>query len=126
MKKILSLLMITLILSPFIGGYAIAGLVVAGLALMTPEINGVAFMAIPAVDGRALFTKKTVQVYKEQISVKSFLRSFFTEVESLTKEVSIFVRRGTDKVAVDVSRHSDGNMNKFTSSTEKNICTTIL
>ena len=81
---------------------------------------GVAMMSvIPVQDAAGLFTKKLIAVYREMIPVSSFLRSFFDPVESLTKEVSIEVRRGSERVAVDVYRHSDGNRNRFDRSTEK-------
>lgn len=76
-------------------------------------------MAISATDARNLFTKKLIAVYKEKTTPTSFLRSFFSIDESLTKEVSIEVQRGTEKVAVDVLRGTDGNFNKMSKSTEK-------
>lgn len=70
-------------------------------------------------EARSLFTKKLIAVYKEKNAATSFLRSFFPTVESLTKEISIEVQRGKEKVAVDVSRYSDGKLNTFSKSTEK-------
>lgn len=89
--------------------------------LLIQEITpvGVALETIPVQDARALYTKKIISVYKERITPKSFLRSFFKETEAMTKNVSIAVRRGTERIAVDVSRSSNGNANKFTKSTEK-------
>ncbi|HXP48629.1 MAG TPA: major capsid protein, partial [Bacteroidia bacterium] len=46
-------------------------------------------------------------------------RSFFPDVVVPTKEVSIEVQRGKEKVAVDVFRGTDGNRNQWTRSTEK-------
>jgi hypothetical protein len=74
---------------------------------------------ISVTDARALFTKKLVSVYLEQPRVTTFLRSFFKVEESLTKEVSIEVRRGFEKIAVDVIRGTEGNRNVFSKSTEK-------
>lgn len=76
-------------------------------------------MAIPANDVQNLFTKKLIAVYKEKNTPTEFLRSFFTPEESMTKEISIAVKRGTESVAVDVKRHSDGNLLTFNKSTEK-------
>jgi len=76
-------------------------------------------MAIPAQDVQNLFTKKLIDVYNERNTPTEFLRSFFDEEVSMTKEVSIAVKRGTESIAVDVQRHSDGNMVTFNKSTEK-------
>jgi hypothetical protein len=76
-------------------------------------------MNIATSDAQALFTKKLIDVYKEKNTPTGFLRSFFPTVESPALEVSIEVQRGTEKVAVDVVRGTDGNRNSFTRSTEK-------
>lgn len=76
-------------------------------------------MNISVTDARALFTKKLVAVYLEQTRVTSFLRSFFRVTETMAKEVSIEVRRGFEKIAVDVLRGTEGNRNIFSKSTEK-------
>jgi hypothetical protein len=76
-------------------------------------------MAIPAQDVQNLFTKKLIAIYKEKNTPTEFLRSFFPAEEAMTKEISIGVRRGTEYVAVDVRRHSDGNLVTFNKSTEK-------
>jgi len=76
-------------------------------------------MFIQTTDAQGLYTKKLIEVYKERVVPSSFLRSFFPTVVSPTLEVSIEVQRGTEKVAVDVMRSSDGNRNSFTRSTEK-------
>jgi hypothetical protein len=75
-------------------------------------------MAIPFVQHRGLFTKKIVAVVDQVVEPMAFLRSFFTEDLSLTKEVSIEVRRGKRKVAVDVLRGADGVHTTRTKSTE--------
>jgi hypothetical protein len=100
--------------TPLIGG----GILLASLAI-PPAESGVLLMSIPIQDARSLFTKKLIDVYKEMITPMTFLRSFFKVEESLTKEISIEVRRGTERVAVDVTRHTDGNMNTFSNSSEK-------
>ena len=76
-------------------------------------------MAIPLNDVQASFTKQLIELYKEDIPTTQFLRSFFKTSVSMTKEVSIGVRRGTESVAVDVKRHSDGNLVTFDKATEK-------
>jgi hypothetical protein len=74
---------------------------------------------ISTADAQALFTKALVDVYVERIQPKSFLRSFFTDVVTGTKEVSIEVQRGKELVAVDVVRGTDGNRNEWKYSSEK-------
>ncbi len=74
---------------------------------------------IPVSDARNLFTKKLIAVYKEQVRVTTFLRSFFVVEETMTKEVSIEVVRGFEKIAVDVIRGTVGNRNTFSLTTEK-------
>ncbi len=75
--------------------------------------------SIPQTDARGLFTKKLIDVYQERIRPLGFFRSFFPSTFSATKEVSIEVERGFEKVAVDVVRGSEGNANRFSRSTEK-------
>ncbi len=77
------------------------------------------FEVIPGIQSMKLFTQKLVAVYQEDIPVKGFLRSFFKSEFSMTKFVSIAVRRGTELVASDVLRYSDGNRNKFTKASLK-------
>jgi len=74
---------------------------------------------ISTVDARALFTKQLIEVYKERVAPTSFLRSFFVNKESNTKELSIEVQRGTEKIAADVERGTEGNRNSFSRSSEK-------
>lgn len=76
-------------------------------------------MNISTTDARGLFTKMLIDVYRERITPMSFLRSFFPAVESPTKEISIEVQRGFEKIAVDVNRGTEGNRNTFSKSTEK-------
>lgn len=76
-------------------------------------------MNISTTDAQALFTKMLIDAYKERPKPTAFLRSFFPTVVSPTKELSIEVQRGTEKIAVDVLRGSDGNRNTFSRSTEK-------
>lgn len=78
-------------------------------------------MAIPIQDARGVFTKTLVAAWDEllELQPKSFLRSFFTKKTSLSKEVSIEVIRGTEKIAADVHRGDNGNRNTFSKSAEK-------
>lgn len=76
-------------------------------------------MNINTTDAQGLYTKMLIDVYKERISPKSFLRSFFPTVESSTLELSIEVQRGFEKTAVDVVRGTEGNRNQWTKTSEK-------
>lgn len=75
--------------------------------------------SIATQDARGLFTKMLIAVYKEMTRPTTFLRSFFRNVESDTKELSIEIQRGTEKFAVDVLRGTEGNRNDFSRSSEK-------
>jgi hypothetical protein len=121
MKSLFALLLTILCVAPFAGEYSLeVSLGLLGLGALAYHFapSGVLFN-IPVQDARGIFTKGLISVYKEKTTVTSFLRSFFTPVESMTKEVSIAVRRGTEKVATDVVRYSDGNRNTFDKSSEK-------
>ncbi len=74
---------------------------------------------ITTQSARGLFTKMLVAVYREITVPTSFLRSFFVINETDTKELSIEVMRGSELVAVDVLRGTDGNRNDFSRSSEK-------
>ncbi len=74
---------------------------------------------ISQTDARGLFTKRLIDVYQERIRPKGFLRSFFPSTFAPTKDVSIEVERGFEKIAADVVRGSEGNFNRFPKSTEK-------
>lgn len=76
-------------------------------------------MAISIQEARNLLTKGLVAVYKERPKTTGFLRSFFPAKESMTEKVSIEVRRGTEKIAVDVKKYDDGNLNIISKSTER-------
>jgi len=65
------------------------------------------------------FTKILVDVYRERPQVMGFLRSFFKDDIKMTKTLSIEVKRGFEKVAVDVLRGEIGNRNTFSRSSEK-------
>jgi len=119
MKSLFTILFLAIVSAPLFGGMASAFFGLLAIGLMTPNIGGAAYMGVPIQDAQSLFTKTLIAVYKEMPVVTGFLRSFFEPVESLSKEVSIAVQRGSEKVAVDVYRHSDGNRNTFDKATEK-------
>jgi predicted glycoside hydrolase/deacetylase ChbG (UPF0249 family) len=54
--------------------------------------------AIATTDARGLFTKMVVDVFRESVTPTGFLRSFFTVREEITKNLSIEVQRGTEKI----------------------------
>jgi len=74
---------------------------------------------ISLAQARGEFTNQLQAVYREKILPTAFLRSFFTPKESQTKYVSIAVRRGAERIAVDVQRGTEGNRNTFSKSSEK-------
>ena len=76
---------------------------------------------IPIQDARGVFTRELVASWNELLDLapKNFLGSFFTKKTTAAKEVSIEVRRGTEKIAVDVLRGTNGNRNQFTRHSEK-------
>lgn len=76
-------------------------------------------MAISTNQALPLLTNKVVQLYQEQVEVKSFLRSFFPTNTNDTRFVSIEVERGNEKVSVDVVRGGDGQRNTISRSTQK-------
>jgi hypothetical protein len=76
-------------------------------------------MAIPTQQARELFTKAYMASYKERVPVAAFLMSFFSIMTFATKSVSIEVQRGTERIAVDVIRGTEGNRNSFSKSSEK-------
>lgn len=78
-------------------------------------------MNIQTTDAQGLFTKTLVDKYMQKSMPTSFLRSFFPEKVTSGLMVSIEVERDTEKVAVDVTRGTNGNRNEFSRSTEKMI-----
>jgi hypothetical protein len=76
-------------------------------------------MNISTTQARGEYTNKLIALYKERPKVMTFLRSFFKNVESATKYVSIEVQRGTEKIAADVMRGTEGNRNSFSNVTGK-------
>lgn len=76
-------------------------------------------MAINIVQARSIATQTVIDVYRESAKVTNFLRSFFEVKETASKEVSIEVRRTTEKVAVDVMRGGESNRNVNTDFSQK-------
>lgn len=76
-------------------------------------------MSIPANQVRGAFTQSALARYQEMTSPTLFLKSFFPSAVKSSRYLSIEVRRGTEKIAVDVVRGADGNRNQGTRSTEK-------
>ncbi|MCH9620997.1 MAG: hypothetical protein S4CHLAM20_04110 [Chlamydiia bacterium] len=76
-------------------------------------------MGIQIADFKGAFTKAVVDVYAERPRVKGFASSFFGKKFSDTKEVSIEVQRGSERLAVDVVRGTEGNRNSMNRSSEK-------
>lgn len=76
-------------------------------------------MKIPITQARAEFTQALVAFYQERIAPTSFLTSFFRTVEKNSLYLSIEVKRGTERIAADVLRGTEGNRNTFSRSTEK-------
>jgi len=75
---------------------------------------GHAYEVITIEDARVIFTNAVVAVYNQRVPVTAFLRSFFPPVYSRTKYITVGVKKGTEKVAVDVLRGTGPNKNKKT------------
>lgn len=120
--SILTLCVLTLAVSAAVApDYVVATGVVITLAAAgayQAAGKGVAF-TIPVQDARNVFTQTLFDVYREKITPMSFLRSFFKVKETTSKNVSIEVQRGTEKVAPDVYRHSSGTRLKQGLSSQK-------
>lgn len=76
---------------------------------------------IPVQEARSVFTQTLVATWNELIELapKMFLGSFFTKKTTVDKEISIEVVRGTEKIAVDVLRGTQGNRNTFSKAAQK-------
>jgi len=74
---------------------------------------------IPTVQARKVFTTVLANVFQDFIEAPTFLRNFAKEQAYTTKTVQSLARRGTEKVAVDVIRGSEGNLNQATRFTQK-------
>lgn len=76
-------------------------------------------MAIPIQQARGIFTEASLGKYNEMVLPPAFFSSFFKPIKTTSKYVSVEVRRGTEKIAVDVLRGTTGRNNQFTRSTER-------
>ena len=74
---------------------------------------------ISTSQARAQLTSMCVDVFTDMVAPTGFLRSFFPSVQEFTRYLSIQVERDYELLAVDVSRGTEGNRNKFTTNTEK-------
>lgn len=74
---------------------------------------------ISQADIRPLFTKLLTEVFVETIPFKGALMSLFADKYVAAKEISIEVQRGTEFVAKDVVRGTEGNRNNFSRGSEK-------
>ncbi len=127
MKKIFSILTIlalTAVLYPAIGdplvSLGIVSLVgFAGYKAIGNTSNLAFNTLIPAIQAMGVFTDSIIAHYQEDIPVKGFLRSFFPSHFNQSKYISLAVRRGTEFIASDVYRYSDGNRNTFSKASLK-------
>lgn len=77
-------------------------------------------MNIQTTDAMGLYTQMVIDAYKEETSTSKFLGSFFPAAPPTSAlEIGIAVRRGSKRIAVDVSRGTDGNRNTFAKTTQK-------
>lgn len=102
----------------FDGAYTmeIAGVLTVG-SIFAIVPSGV--LTISLADSQGLVTKKAIATYLERPKVTGFLRSFFPSKVSMTDLISIAVKRGSEFIAVDVARYSDGNRKTSDKSTER-------
>ena len=98
-------------------------LAIGGLSFVASKTNlqGVLQTTVSLDDARGIFTNTVVAVYSERTQVTSFLRSFFPAKYSPTRLVTIAVKRGTEKVAVDVLRGTGANSVKKTKDSMKTL-----
>lgn len=75
-------------------------------------------MAISIIDHSATLTSKIVGKFEEIIPVRAGFAAWFPEETTPSLEVDVEVQRGTDLIAVDVARFTEGNKNKFSKSSE--------
>jgi hypothetical protein len=125
MKRVYSILLTALVslaisVAYFEGNYSIGIFAILfGLSYLMPKQEGVLNEVIAFQQARGVYTEALIAVFRESVPVMSFLRSFFPASFYKTKIVSIEVQRGTETIAVDVIRGTNGNRNKVTRSTLK-------
>ncbi len=69
-------------------------------------------MAISILEHSNALTKKIVGKFEEMIPVRTGFAGWFPEETTPTLEVDVEVQRGSDLIAVDVVRFTEGNKNK--------------
>lgn len=74
---------------------------------------------IATVDARGLYTVDLVAAFSDMKMAPKYFGYYFPESVHPTKNLSIEVVRNSERVAVDVLRGTEGNLNSFTKSTEK-------
>lgn len=74
---------------------------------------------IPASQARRLFKQETVAFFSDRRPVQGFFRSFFKQIETASRFISIEVERENETVAVDVLRSTGGNRNSWDRKTQK-------
>jgi len=132
MKKSISLFyglllvaLTVLTFSPESVGTPMFGLMLVGgvaLSAFAPKLSALNMYETIGLDAaRGAFTNAVIAVYREAVTPTSFLRSFFPNVFSRTKYVSIDVKRNNEKIAVDVLRGTGSNLNKKSRSTLKTL-----
>lgn len=75
--------------------------------------------SIPINQARRRYNEVLVDIHSDFRSPKKFLSSFFKEVETDSRFVSVEVERGLELVASDIIRGAEGNRNTFSRSTVK-------
>lgn len=125
LKLIIPIILFGVVLSPIVGflpavlGVVALSSIMSFISIKTSNFKGVAMMAISIQNAHNLLTKMLVATYIERPRPTTFLRSFFPSKFVKSKLMSIEVRRGTEKIAVDVSQYTNGNRNQFSRSTER-------
>jgi len=74
---------------------------------------------IPAQNARAVFTTILANKFEDLVEAPSFLRSFAPDKVYSTKTIQLLARRGTEQIAVDVTRGTKGNQNQMSKFTTK-------
>ena len=75
-------------------------------------------MAISIQEHSNLLTKKIVGKFEETIPVRTGFAGWFPEETTPSYEVDVEVQRGSDLIAVDVVRFTEGNKNKYSKMSE--------
>jgi hypothetical protein len=91
------------------------------LSLLIPKMSGIAFDTIGLDAARGALTNIIAAIYNEATSPPTFLSSFFPAKFHPTKLISFEVKRGTEKIAVDILRGTGTNLNKKSRSSLKTL-----